>query len=84
METAVMDNNIPSGTASLPGVVESSPYDPCQVTVLPQNSFLLTLMTILRDSETSSKLFSETVEKVADQLMGAGNVDFHLTRCFRR
>jgi len=43
-----------------------------QVTVLPQHNHLLSLMTILRDAETTASRFAEVVERVAEQLVGAG------------
>lgn len=43
-----------------------------RVLVLPQRNHLLSLMTILRDSNTSGPRFAEVTERVADQLVGAG------------
>lgn len=43
-----------------------------QVTVLPQHNHLLSLMTILRDADTTASRFAEVVERVAEQLVGAG------------
>lgn len=43
-----------------------------QVIVLPQHNHLLSLMTILRDAETTASRFAEVVERVAEQLVGAG------------
>ncbi|RHZ49391.1 uracil phosphoribosyltransferase [Aspergillus thermomutatus] len=40
-----------------------------QVILLPQNRQLLTLMTIIRDVNTTGTLFTSTVEKVARQLV---------------
>jgi len=42
------------------------------VTVLPQNGYLTTLMTTIRDINTDSTLFVATVQKVATQLMVGG------------
>ncbi|KAL3478154.1 uracil phosphoribosyltransferase-domain-containing protein [Aspergillus californicus] len=42
-----------------------------RVTILPQGSHLLSLMTILRDASTKSDRFAQTTEKVADKLISA-------------
>ncbi len=43
-----------------------------QVVVLPQHNHLLSLMTILRNADTPAPRFAEVVERVAEQLIGAG------------
>lgn len=43
-----------------------------RILILPQRNHLLSLMTILRDSNTSAPRFAEVTERVADQLVGAG------------
>ena len=43
-----------------------------RVTLLPQEDYLISLMTILRDSLTDSAAFVNAFEKVAGQLMIAG------------
>ena len=42
------------------------------VTLLPQDNYLISLMTTLRDSLTNSAAFVNAFEKVAGQLMIAG------------
>ncbi|KAL1887396.1 hypothetical protein Cpir12675_006561 [Ceratocystis pirilliformis] len=48
---------------------------PANVKVLPQNKYLLSLMTILRDGTTVSARFALTFERVCSQLM-ASALDF--------
>ncbi|KKF93434.1 Methylmalonate-semialdehyde dehydrogenase [acylating] mitochondrial [Ceratocystis platani] len=48
---------------------------PANVKVLPQNKYLLSLMTILRDGTTESARFAMTFERVCSQLM-ASALDF--------
>lgn len=43
-----------------------------QVVLLPQDNHLLSLMTILRDADTTASRFAQVVERVAEQLVGAG------------
>lgn len=43
-----------------------------QVVLLPQHNHLLSLMTILRDTDTTASRFAQVVERVAEQLVGAG------------
>lgn len=52
-----------------------------QVTLLPQDNYLIGLMTTLRDSLTNSTVFVNTFEKVAGQLMIAGARYSDLTTC---
>ncbi|KAJ5947056.1 hypothetical protein N7466_000071 [Penicillium verhagenii] len=49
----------------------SGASDP-RVTLLPQGNHLLSLMTILRDSNTDVANFAEVTERVGDQLISAG------------
>ncbi|RHZ52479.1 hypothetical protein CDV55_102853 [Aspergillus turcosus] len=50
-------------------MMEVNGFKPDQVILLPQNCQLLTLMTIIRDVNTTGTLFTSTVQKIARQLM---------------
>jgi uracil phosphoribosyltransferase len=47
---------------------------PGEVVVLPQDRYLLGLMTTLRSAETDHSTFAATVERIGSQLMVAGEI----------
>lgn len=49
-----------------PGALDS------RVSLLPQGNHLLSLMTILRESNTNVATFAEVTERIGDQLISAG------------
>jgi uracil phosphoribosyltransferase len=56
------------------GVTDSckpGPLSP-RISLLPQGNHLLSLMTILRDSNTTVATFADVTERVGDQLISAG------------
>lgn len=52
--------------------MEVNGFKPDHVILLPQNRQLLTLMTIIRDVNTTGTLFTSTVQKIARQLITLG------------
>ncbi|KAJ5902050.1 hypothetical protein N7495_002578 [Penicillium taxi] len=53
------------------GTTNGDMVDSRRMYILPQKNHLLSLMTILRDSNTTSTRFAEVAEKVGDQLISA-------------